>query len=670
MKKVLLISLAFIIGLAVVAQRPQLKSGVFVKNFHKAQAATIEPAAPNTISPFKPSPWSQKNGDNSNIVTVLNLGTSANVLGYYVGSRTMVWADDDLNAIINFHRAGPGTTYQISGYLAMDLGVNMGATQADWTNQIIVANALLPVSPSGYAYDANRYPNAGIYNPAGNTTLANAYCAFIAPNFCNLVLGGFGGYSYGSANLVNFADTNKTLRWWDGNPPTYIPSAFTVSTTGIAHAIDGGYDIVNSVYIDSLVYGRGIWNATTTDFDYTFKAVAMPCRDSYGTADEEIAASPDGNTIWMCALTNYAGGTPGVAPLIDSTFYPLLRRSVDGGQTWEDPIPVYLDGPNGIAGIKNHFSDYFIQNFFVGPPWPTRDEIPYTCAFDHGLAVDKWGNPHIAVVVGYAPGTYSISTGVDSLLNVYDIYSVNDGATFNAVHLGSLKTFRGTWGDYSSDNRVYIASDKAGEKMFVTYNDTRIDGVVDNQNPEVYARGFNLLTNMITADEGGADAPNNVTFLSDITQEAYMQCTSRYIFTDDNKYTVPICTQWWADPALDASFKYIPDFSYVDSDFSILVGNPPFPVGLDKKNNELATVAVYPNPVKDIAKVTLTLKQSSNVTVNVTNLVGQQVMTLNKGSMTAGSQQFTIDASNLTAGVYFITVTVNGQKFTQKMVVE
>jgi hypothetical protein len=149
-----------------------------------------------------------------------------------------------------------------------------------------------------------------------------------------------------------------------------------------------------------------------------------------------------------------------------------------------------------------------------------------------------------------------------------------------------------------------------------------------------------------------------------------MQCASPYVFTDNGKYTIPICTQWWADPTLDATYKYIPDFSYVDADFTVPVINPGFQVGIDQKNNELASVTVYPNPVKDIAKVSVNLKQSANVSVELTNLVGQQVMSLNKGNMNAGTQQFSIDASSLNAGVYFITVKVNGQKYTQKLIVE
>ena len=668
MKKILLISLAFMIGLAVVAQKPQVKQGIYLKNFKKEQRVTKEAVEATSVSPVKAKNSGLKNGANTNIVTVLTLGTSANVLGYSSGTRPMVWADDDLNCVINFHRAGPGATPpSLSGYYAMDLGVSMGAAQTNWTNQILATSATMAASP--YYYDASRYPCAAIYNPTGNSSMANAYCAFFGPNFANLVVSGFGGYTNGRINLVNHADTTKNLRWYAPPPYTYIPDGFWVTGNGVAHMVDGDNNVESGsvVYEGNIIYGRGVWNGTTKDFDYTYTTIPFPTVDNQNVADNKIAASPDGQKVWMSVLGELVGSTP----LVDSAYAPILRKSTDGGLTWSAPIVVQLDGPNGIAAIKNHFSDYFIANFFA-PPLPTRDQIPYTCAFDHSLSVDKWGNPHIGAVVGYAPGGGSISTGVDSLLNVYDIYSVNDGATWQAVFMGTLKTFRGTWATYTSDNRTYTSRTKNGDKMFFTWNDTRIDGEANNQNPEVYARGFDLITNKITADasSGGADQPNNVTFLSDITQEAYWQCTSPIVFTDNSKFTLPICTQWFADAALDATFKYIPDFSYVQADFSIPTNAAPCPIGIGEKTNAIASVSVYPNPVKDIATVSLTLNQSSNVTVGVTNLVGQQVMSLNKGSMSAGTTQFNLDASNLTSGVYFVTVLVNGQKFTQKMVVK
>jgi hypothetical protein len=663
MKKTLLLSLAFMIGLAVVAQTPQIKNGVFVRNYQKDQKVSIEPVEKTSVSSVTSKPSGLKNGDNTNIVSVLDLGTSANVLGYSSGTRPMVWADDDLNVVINFHRFGPGSTPGLSGFLGMDLGINNGMDQADWTPQIQAANSNLVSSP--YWYDAGRYPCAGIYNPEGNTTMANAYLTYFAPNFCNTVLSGFGGYTYGTMNLVNYADSNRNLRWFDANPVTYIPDGFTITSNGVSHMVDSGQDPINgAAYVGYIVYGRGIWNAATHDFDYTFTTFPLPTVDNQNLADVKVAASPDGNTVWISALGQLVGSTP----LVDSSYAPILMRSTDGGLTWGTPKVIQLDGPNGISAVKNQWSDYFIENFFVGPPWPSRDEIPYTTAFDHSLSVDIWGNPHIGVGIGYAPGGGSISTGVDSLINVYDIYSVNDGLDFQGVYLGPLKTFRGTWATYTSDNRVYTSRNKTGDKMFFTWNDTRIEGEANNQNPDVYARGFDLRKNMLTADNG-ADACNNVTFLCDITQEAYWQCTSPIIFTDNNKYTLPICTQWFQDAALDSKFKYIPDFSYVDGDFTIPVEENPFPVGIDQKK-DVATVSVYPNPVKDFAKVSVNLTQGANVTVSVTNLVGQNVLSLNKGNMSAGLQQFNVDANSLSTGVYFITVNVNGQKFTQKMIVE
>jgi hypothetical protein len=594
---------------------------------------------------------------NGAVVTVLDLGTASSVLGYSGGTRTMLWADDDLNVVVNFHRMGPGATPPgLSGYLGMDLGLNMGMTQDDWMPQIQVYASTLASAPN--YYDACSFPSAAIYNPAGNISLSNAYLAWFAPNYANLAFSGFGGYSYGAANLADPSDTTKHLRWYNAHPFTHIPDGFTVSQTGVAHMVDRDINTGSGspVYQDSVIYGRGVWNVVTKDFDYTFTTLAFPCID--GTAaDCKIAVSPDGMDVWMSVLTN-----PGNAmPLLDSTYFPVLRKSTDGGLTWSDLIAVEIDGPYGISEVKNQNSDYFIMNFFPWP-YPTRDEIPFTTAFDHSLSVDKWGNPHMGVAIGYATGHFSLFTGIDSLINVYDIYSTDGGDHFHGICMGSLKTFRGTWGGFSSDNRVYISRTKTGDKMFVTWNDTRVDGEENNQHPDVWARGFDLITHKLTKVNGLINSPKNVTEFSAISGEAYWQCASPIVFTDNNKYTIPICTQWFADPAVGSQFKYIPDFSFINADFTS--------VGIDQDCSELTSVKLYPNPVKDIAIVSVNLPQQAIVSAEITNLFGRQLISLDKGYMEAGIQQFSIDAGNLAAGIYFIIVVINGQKFPLKAIVE
>jgi hypothetical protein len=239
--------------------------------------------------------------------------------------------------------------------------------------------------------------------------------------------------------------------------------------------------------------------------------------------------------------------------------------------------------------------------------------------------------------------------------------------------MGVPKTFRGTYGDLTEDNRANISINEAGDKVFVTWIDTR-NGGVDNIEPDVFARGFDLLTNKITHNINNNDDCDNVTFLSDITGEAYFMCASHYVFTEGNDCIIPMVTELLsdpADPAQPVTFKYISDFAYTaPDDYTISTGNGGFPVGIDKKDQNLASVAVYPNPVRDNAKLSVNLVQAGNVSVEVSNTVGQVVISQNFGKMNAGTSQVTLDASSLNAGIYFCSVIVNGGKYTTKMIVE
>lgn len=652
-----------LIVLAGNAQKIGVKPGIRLQNFKRTPRILIEPPAPNPIAPVKPA-MNLKGAKNCDIVSVLTLGTSANLLGYSGGTRTMLWADYDLNVVANIHRMGPGSSPpSLSGYLGMDLGVNRGATQSDWTNQIQCYAATLSATPE--YYDAARYPSAAIYNPSGNTNLSNAYLTFIAPNFANTVVNGFGGYSHGTANLVNPADTTKHLRWYAPPPYTYLPSGFTIAGD-IAHMVDIEINAESGqeIYQNGLIYGRGVWNPASHDFDYTFTRQELPTAGSYACADAKIAASLDGNIIWITAIANLAGSTP----LNDSSYSIVCMCSHDGGYTWSLPYAIQLDGPDGIDGIKNAYSDYFIEHFFAGPPYPDRDQIPYTTAFDHSITVDGYGNLHVGVVVGYAPGGYSIATGVDSLINVFDIYTCDQGWRWYAVKLGALKTFRGTWGAITSDNRVYTSRDKMAEKLFFTYNDTRVDGEINNQNPDVMARGFSMLTNRITSVQS-SDEPNNVTWLCEIMNEAYFQCSAPFVFDNDDGYTIPIAVQWFPDAQSSPTFKYIPDFSFSFGDFTVDVENPYCWVNIEENQDpESDSVAVYPVPVNDFATISLNLNQIAHVLITVKNAPGQQVLSVDKGVMPAGKQEFILDASRLDSGIYFLTVRVNEKWYTRKLI--
>jgi len=80
--------------------------------------------------------------------------------------------------------------------------------------------------------------------------------------------------------------------------------------------------------------------------------------------------------------------------------------------------------------------------------------------------------------------------------------------------------------------------------------------------------------------------------------------------------------------------------------------------------------AAYPNPATDRTGMQLTLSQPADVTLHVYAVLGQEVQTISKGLLQAGIHNLTLDTQSLQGGVYFISVTANGQTQTRKLVVE
>lgn len=69
----------------------------------------------------------------------------------------------------------------------------------------------------------------------------------------------------------------------------------------------------------------------------------------------------------------------------------------------------------------------------------------------------------------------------------------------------------------------------------------------------------------------------------------------------------------------------------------------------------------YPNPFNPATTIGFTLPMRADVTVTVTNVVGQEVMSINGGSFAAGLHNIQLDGSKLSSGVYFYTLTANGK---------
>lgn len=65
----------------------------------------------------------------------------------------------------------------------------------------------------------------------------------------------------------------------------------------------------------------------------------------------------------------------------------------------------------------------------------------------------------------------------------------------------------------------------------------------------------------------------------------------------------------------------------------------------------------------------MNLDKAANLSLTVTNLLGQEVINMDKGAVTAGSYTFTVDGAHLKDGVYFYTVRADNREVTNKMIV-
>jgi hypothetical protein len=91
----------------------------------------------------------------------------------------------------------------------------------------------------------------------------------------------------------------------------------------------------------------------------------------------------------------------------------------------------------------------------------------------------------------------------------------------------------------------------------------------------------------------------------------------------------------------------------------------------DNKGANSATVSQNsPNPFHGSATISVNVTKPGNLSLEVYNLMGQKMMTANKGVVNSGTHQFVIDGNKLSAGIYFYTVKIGNASFTHKMIVE
>ncbi len=663
MKKLFLLMLAVSFGMFTMAQQNHPFKVNVGEDFAPAnnEAAQNYTTPPSTIKVPTPDITA---GNPAKAVTIREIGNAANAWGLSSGGRTFMWADNDIQSVVFAHRmlSPPG-----SGYLAFDVSVDQGATFE--IDQQIYDPSLYP---AGASLGNARYPQIVIYNPEGNVDPANAITTYFAPVLDQTNGDSWGGYGMGTNPITAVNPTTPTQTGLSslGDELVFsVPDAFHITSGGTAICYEPSLtEGLFANYTGYLIYTAGQYDAGTMLFDYEQSLIEFDI--SGGGADvtiptQKLAFHPDGQHGYMAMLSNN-----GWNDMSDGAYYPILFETTDGGQSWDGPYTVQLGGPDGLPAVLNYLTDDLLEMLYE-PPIPAREELLFTTAFDMDLAVDKFGNPHLLFVVGLGSGEWSIYSSIEGLPGTGGMIAMIHAASYDGMEswyadtLNLPYTFRGEFPGSSGstiaeDLRPYISTSPDGGKLFFSWQNTRIENVDDNLAPDIYCMGYDVSTL-------GYTQLYNVSAFTSIMWQSWMATASYYVFDDGaGNYEVPfVCQIMDPDDNINpVAFRYVDDFIINESDFGFWTSTAEM---------DIETISIsgnYPNPCRENTSVSMNLSENANIQLNISNLIGQQVKSVNYGPYTKGSHTLNINVSDLESGIYIYTITNGKDAVAGKMIVE
>jgi hypothetical protein len=628
MKKAILLSFAFCAMTFIMAQKSH-NLGMY-----KAEKRAIDMGknviqeTPSFVAPVKP-------GTIVDVINKISFSSSLNVNGIFVYSERFLSNQDNAHMFTYGNRAG-GPFGNTGNDLKYSFTLNDGVT---WDSAVVPAL-------SGHNF---RYPSMITYNPGTTTDPHDMYGVFSGPitDGTNWIEQYFGS--------IKLDGTNKdvTYRANDANiylnhlhiglycsPDGHATVASDKITGTSAAYVQEGWNILN-----------GAFNTATNKFDWQPYIALKPLVKEDGRMDASVAVwSPDGETGYLLCTaidSNLSYNPYGVE-------WPIVYKSTDHGANWvkEPPfdfstIQIFFDSLYSTAADPN----------VVIPRWHNKwaDDVNEQY---NGVTVDINGHLHIFGLV-----SSTISIDPDSLnyfytlepQQIFDVYMTNDG--WDAKWIDTLQSNNvPDTGPYAMawDHQLQMTRTPDGSKVFCVWTDT--DPIFDptNLSPDIKVREYNVVTDVVS------DVINLTQPTTYWGTNYWMRVSNEAFVNIDNSITLPVTTS-------------IPGAIGDDPLTHQYVSGIDIGVGIKESGslaNNSAVSSNYPNPFTGTTEIKVNLAKASNVTIAVSSILGTQVSSVNYGVLNKGTHRLTINGENLTTGVYFYTVTFNGESYTHKMIVK
>ena len=360
-------------------------------------------------------------------------------------------------------------------------------------------------------------------------------------------------------------------------------------------------------------------------------------------------ANPVGNTIaFGYGFREYGG---------------LVFKSYDNGDTWEkiealispfDPFETYLESPDFGSGVGS---------------------------FD--LALDSQGKAHVIFsrMIGSFndAGEWGYYPFTDGVIYWNEDMDPLDTTLISSYTTEFLEENGYLCGWMLSDDPITIPEGQpnyanaacgfpqisidANDRMFVSWS-AIAPGYNTGGSPDLLYRHIVMNASFDGGNwwNGPFDMNTEITWiLSDCIyseQPPYLPGNMVYVlFQEDN---IPGTYEWPSEQASPTENR----IHCIELPVGSFVG-----VGETPETPSYSVSSLYPNPSEQMVKFGVELQEPSSVSISVTNLVGQLVKYTDLGTLSVGKHLRKLNVSDLNTGIYNLTVGVNNQKTTQKLIV-
>ncbi|MEP6646061.1 MAG: YCF48-related protein [Saprospiraceae bacterium] len=376
--------------------------------------------------------------------------------------------------------------------------------------------------------------------------------------------------------------------------------------------------------------------------------------------DGQIVKTNDGGDNWYtltqdpavyCRSVEFIDedhGFVGGFPSVNATTN-ILRRTSDGGNTWEDLTPLLdpgaikgicglsIVGPKTIYGCGNWYQDsaYIVKSVDGGDSWQFIDMSSYATSL-----IDMY---FISPDVGFATGK-----GPLPLETAVILYTTDGGATWACVFQNNIAT-EYCWKIQHLTADLYFAS---------------IEDFGDTPSKIVYSEDGGMTWNIHIVN------PTN----DNIEGVGFVDPLHGWTGGGSNSYeTIDGGFNWLINnlfPGVDRIFRVNDNLVFATA-YSIWKYSPVI-TGIKtepQKEPVYSSIKCNPNPVDDQLLINVSLSNNTHAMVSLFDEKGLQLKIIDNEDKARGEYSLVLDTKGISAGIYFVILKTHEEKHAVKVVV-